>query len=320
VSEYKNTFSDKTFKTLSKQSAESLKTMLKGKSFFQAAMDSMRLVSQVMKIEQPYRDQLEELAKEVILKTYPIVKQSGIRIEAKIVDFRQLNLNQNDPEEVTDQELEKAGIDKRRIINSITQGASIRGTKAYYLFRDILDVLDPNLLGRYNELLDNAYGVYDDDNAIAMMLAMMSQNSANQGGESEVDWDENSETITIKAQAVCFPILIHEIVKGLYELISLQGFSNDSGKNKQITQKVDRVSNEPEDLRYGKFIYDAINRYVIDSPYNSDTLRELFFIEVYKLPDTDFKEFIEDSINNTPTPSQKIWVKNTLKQLYEENR
>lgn len=320
MADFKSMFSDKTSNTLSKKSAESLRDMLKGKSFMQASMDSMRLLPELIEAEQPYKEQLEELAKEVIYSVYPIIKQSGVEIDAKIVTPGELNLDQNDSEEPSDKDLEKAGIDKRRLINSITQGASIRGTKAYYVFKDILDVLDESLLDKYNELLDSAYGIYDDDNAIAMMLAMMSQNQGSQGGESKVEWDDEEDILKIKAQAVCFPILVHEIIKGLYELIGLQGFSADAEKNKQITQKVDRVTNEPEDLRYGKYIYDAVNQHVVDSPFNSDTLRELFFIEVYKLDDNAFKEFIEDSINGELTPSETNWVKQTLKRLHDENK
>ena len=225
--------------------------------------------------------------------------------------------NEPDGEEV-EQFIEKSGVDRRRIINSITQGASIRGTKAFYIFKDLLDVMDESLVEQYNEIIGNAYGIYDDDNAIAMMLAMMSQNSASQGGESEVDWDDEEGTLVIKAKAIIFPILIHELVKGLYEILSLQGFSGDAEKNKQIVAKVDKATNEPEDLRYGKFIYDALAKHIIDSPYDPTKLRELFFIEVYKLPDTEFHEFIENSINDDLSPSEKLWVKNTLKRLNDE--
>ena len=320
MSEYKSIFSDKTFGKLKASSAESLKDMLKGKSFMQASMNSMRLLPQIIEAEAPYKDQLVELAKEILKKAYPIVEQTGIEIDAQLVGPGELNMQQsNEPdEEAVDQFIEKAGIDKRRIINAITQGASIRGTKAYYIFNDLLDVMDESLLERYNEILGNAYGIYDDDNAIAMMLAMMSQNSASQGGESEVEWDDEEGTLVIKAKAIIFPILIHELVKGLYEILSLQGFSGDAEKNKQIVGKVDKATNEPEDLRYGKFIYDALAKHVIDSPYDPAKLRELFFIEVYKLPDTEFHEFIEDSINDDLTLTERNWVKNTLKRLDNE--
>ena len=323
MSEYQKVFKDpKTFNILKKQSADSLKDMLRGKSFMQASMDSMRLLPQVIKAEAPYKDYLEEIAKEVLENVYPIVKQSGITIDAKIVGPSALKLSQDDSptEEEVEEFTQKSGIDKRRLINAITQGASIRGTKAYYVFDGILNTLDDTLLDSYSTIIGNAYGIYDDDNAIAMMLAMMSQNGATQGGESSVDWDEEEGTLVIRARALIFPILIHELVKGLYEILSLQGFSADVEQNKQIVSKVDKVTNEPEDLRYGKFIYDALSKYVIESPYNPAKIRELFFMEIYKLPDSKFHEFVENSINNKITPVEKNWVENTLKKLNDENK
>lgn len=322
MSDYKSIFTDKTFAKLKTSSAESLKDMLGGRSFMQASMESMQLLPQIMRAEKPYRDYLEVLAKEVLIKAYPIVEQTGIQIEAQLVQPGDLNIQQSNPpdEEDVQEFLEKAEIDRRRIINAITQGASIRGTKAFYIFKDILDALDESLIEKYNKIIANAYGIYDDDNAIAMMLAMMAQNSASQGGESEVDWNEEEGTLVIKAKAIVFPILIHELVKGLYEIISLQGFSGDAEKNKKIVAKVDKVTNEPEDLRYGKFIYDALANHIIDSTYDPAKLRELFFIEVYKLPDDYFYAFIENSINDRLSASQKTWVNNTLKRLDRENK
>jgi len=322
MSDYKSIFSDKTFGTLKASSTQSLKDMLGGKNFMQASMESMTLLPELMQAEARYTDLLEQLAKEVLIKAYPIVLETGIEIQAELVKPGQLNIQQANPpdEEEVQEFIEKTGIDRRRIINAITQGASIRGTKAYYLFKDILDALDESLIDRYNSILGNAFGIYDDDNAIAMMLAMMSQNAGSQGGESEVEWDEEQGTLVIRAKALIFPILVHELIKGLYEILSLQGFSGDAEKNKQIVGKVDRAINEPEDLRYGKFIYDALAKHVLDNNYDPAKYRELFFIEVYKLPDKQFYEFIEDSINNELGMSQKTWIQNILRSLEYENK
>jgi len=310
---YQGSLKPKTVKTLKAKSAQSLKDMLKGKSFMQAAMDSMTFLAKVQILEAPYKDVLEELAKEVVYEEFPIVKEAGIKINARLVEPEELNMKQSDdkPDEDISNAVDNLDVDKRRLINAITQGASIRGTKSYYLFKDIVDDLDPTLIDNYNELLANAYGIYDDDNAVSMMMAMLSQNAGNQGGESDVEWDEYTQTLTINAKALVFPILIHEIIKGLYEIVSLQGFTSDAEKNKEIVSKVDKATNEPEDLRYGKFIYDALRNHVSENP----KLLEKYLIEVYKLPNTDFKDFIENSINDELTDKDKYFIKKTLQKL-----
>jgi len=319
-------FSDMTQKKLSAQSAESLKKMLKGKSYQEAMMASMQLLPKVMEAEKPYRDQLEQLAKEVVYEIFPIVKDAGIEIDAKLVDSpNQMKISQGQDEEEVDTEEEadmaldavadKSGIDKRRIINAITQGAGIRGTKAYYLFDYAMDMLDTlGVKDDYEELVNNAYGIYDDDAAIAMMMAMLSQGGGQgsaQGGESEIDWNEEEDTMTIKATALTFPILMQEIVKGLYEFVALQGFSADAEKNKQIAKQVDKVENEPQDIQYGKFIYDALRDLVADA----DIDNELFFSEVYKLEQPFFQQFIEAAINDELDSNHKQWIETTIENI-----
>lgn len=322
MSDYKKIFSRNTISKLNKQSADSLKQMLKGKSFMQASMESMKLLPEIIKAEKPKRDYLENLAVMIVEDMFPIIKQAGVEIDAKLVDspseFGISNQEQNFSEESP--EYDQSPEIKRRLINSITQGASIRGSKSFYLFKDTLDAIDDSLMQKYEDILNNAYGIYDDENAVALMMAMLSQNAGNQGGESEADYNEETGVLTIKARALIFPILLQEIIKGLYEILSLQGFTKDAEKNKEIVQQVDKTTNEPEDIRYGKFIYDALNDLVVPYKHKYPGILELFLIEVYKMEDKPFKEFIENLINNKLDSSQKIWTSNTLNNLIKNEK
>jgi hypothetical protein len=204
---------------------------------------------------------------------------------------------------------------RRRIINAITQGAALRGTFAFYLFKEHLDDLDPSLVDAYNQIMKNSFGIYDDENAIAMMLSLLAQGHKMAGGSSKVIINEAESGITIRARAANFPMLVHELIKGLYELISLQGFKGDKASNQAVVDKVDLLKNEPSDIRYGKFIYDALNRVFINSEYNDPRIREFFFTEVYQLEDDEFIEFIENAINEELTSLQQKWVNNTLRDI-----
>jgi hypothetical protein len=51
------------------------------------------------------------------------------------------------------------------------------------------------------------------------MLAALAQGKKMEGGESEMEYDEKNDQFVIKARALCFPMLVHEIVKGLYEIV-----------------------------------------------------------------------------------------------------
>lgn len=406
--EYKDFFSPKTLEKLNTKSAENLKTMLGDKSLMQTIMSSSTLMSQISKAEEPYKTQLENLAIEMVKELYPIIDEEGITLDAKIASISDIGKGLD--ESITPES-------RRRIINAITQGAALRGAFAFYLFKEHLDDLDPTLVEKYNQIMKNSFGVYDDENAIAMMLAALAQGQKMAGGSSKVIINEikvnqplnylfirhntilknlqnniwtkpytgnrykntfnsngsdlyesilysiddvkkysefftkynikykiiKSKTyddyytmiiyipsrnidpkikineaksgITIQARAANFPMLIHELIKGLYELLSLQGFKGDKAANQAVVDKVDLLKNEPSDIRYGKFIFDALNKVFINSEYTDPRIREFFLTEVYQLGDEEFIQFIENAVNDELTQTQNQWANSILRDI-----
>jgi hypothetical protein len=314
--EYEKIFSPKTMAALKGKSGESLRQMLGNKDLMQTLMRSQALLGEIIQAEDGYRDELEMVAAQMVTDAYPIIDYANIKIDGKIVGLGDLDIPQGGGGEVsidnTPPEAEKA---KRRIINGITQGASIRGAFGFMLFKEYLDQLSPELVEKYNEILKLAFGIYDDENAIAMMLAALAQGQKMQGGESEMEYDEENEQFVIKARAICFPMLVHEIVKGLYEIVGTEGFGADKEKNQAIVGAIDKLSNEPNDLRFGKFFYDAISKLYNESDIEDARVRELFFAEVYKLGEDEFFPFVENAVNDELTNDQKQWAVNTMKDI-----
>ena len=318
--EYEKIFSPKTMASLKGKSGESLRQMIGDKNLMQTLMKSKAVLDEIVDAEEGYRDELEMVAAQMVTDAYPIIDYANIKIDAKIVGMDSLDIPNPPPSEDPtlpdfgegDPEKLKA---KRRIINGITQGASIRGAFGFMLFKEYLDAINPALVDKYNEILKLAFGIYDDENAIALMLAALAQGQKAQGGESEMEYDEENEQFVIKAKAICFPMLVHEIVKGLYEIVGTKGFGPDKAKNQAIVNAVDKLSNEPNDLRFGKFLYDAISKLYNESEVDDARVRELFFAEVYKLNEDEMISFIENAINDELSLKQKQWAINTMKSI-----
>jgi hypothetical protein len=292
--------------------------MVGNRPLMQTMVRSKEVLDQIIAAEEGYSDELEAIAVQMVTDAYPIIDYANIKIIASIGNDMDIEMNPNneDPSQPDfgedDPEKMKA---KRRLINGITQGASVRGAFAFMLFKEYIDQINPELVSKYSEILKLVFGTYDDENAIAMMLAAIAQGAKMQGGESEMEYDDENDQFIIKAQAMCFPMLVHEIIKGLYEIVGTEGFGSDKEKNQSIINAVDKVSNEPEDLRYGKFIYDAINDIYISSDVDDPRVRELFFAAVYKLSDNEFFPFVENAINNSLTSSQKRWAEMEIRDI-----
>jgi hypothetical protein len=323
--EYEKIFSPKTMTALKGKSGESLRSMLGNKNLMQTLMKSQTVLNDIIDAEEGYRDELEMVAAQMVTDAYPIIDYANIKIDAKIVGMGDMDIQSPPPQE--DPTLPDFGEDdpeklkaKRRIINGITQGASIRGAFGFMLFKEYLDAINPALVEKYNEILKMVFGIYDDENAIAMMLAALAQGQKPQGGESEMEYDEETGQFVIKAKALCFPMLVHEIVKGLYEIVGTEGFGPDKEKNQAIVGAVDKLSNEPNDLRFGKFLYDAINKIYAESDIEDARVRELFFAALYKLEDDEFFPFVENAVNDELTPAQKQWAIGEMRDIEKDLR
>ena len=138
--DYEKIFSPKTMANLKGKSGESLRQMLGDKSLMQTLMRSKSLLDEIVAAEDGYRDELEMVAAQMVTDAYPIIDYANIKIEAEIVGMEDLDIKATSGVPVDElpatEETEKA---KRRIINGITQGASIRGAFGFLLFREYLD-------------------------------------------------------------------------------------------------------------------------------------------------------------------------------------
>ena len=314
--DYEKIFKPETIAALKGKSGESYRQMVGDKNLSQVMSRTEELLPEVIDAEEGYRDELEMLAAQIVTDAYPIINFQNIKIDAKIVGMGDMNIKMNKGEvsaENAPTEAEKA---KRTIIKGIGQGASIRGAFGFALFKEYLDDINPLLVEKYNEILKlSLFGVYDNEDAIALLLSLLAQGQKAQGGESEMDYDEEKKQFIIKARAICFPMLVHEIVKGLYSIISTQGFGPDREKNQAIINAVDTLENEPRDLQYGKFMFDAINKLYIDSDIDDARIRELFFAKLYKMPEIEFISFVENAINGELTSAQKSQAINDMKRI-----
>jgi hypothetical protein len=315
--QYEKFFPPKVVDILKKKSEESRKKLLGNQNLMRVMQITGQLLGNIAEIEQPYIPELEKLAVDLVKEAYPIIEDQNIKIIAKIgAPPIEMGGEEKPLLPVPDiPEVEMPEDEKRRIINGITQGSSIRGAYAINLFDDALGQINEDLLQQYNELLNAAFGIYDDEEAIAMLLAMLAQQNKIEGGEAEGGYDEETDELVIRAWGDNFSFLVHEIIKGLYELISEHGFGDDLEANTRAVANVDRLENEPDDLRYGKFIYDAVNKLYINSEYNDPRMREYLFVEIYKLNTPEFKSFIENLIQDSLTPAQEKWVSDTLRDI-----
>jgi len=111
-----------------------------------------------------------------------------------------------------------------------------------------------------------------------------------------------------------FPILLHEIIKGLEEAPAREQFSQmDPERASNIMGQTDVLSNEPMQLRLGPSVVELIKFALPDEMFEPENsgLNPWFKKELYKIPAKEFLNLIGDAISEDKTEKDRARKKFT---------
>jgi len=265
-------------------------------AFMQLQMMLMQAVQKVKSIENGNEEYLENLAVDLVKKEMSIPEGSFLfdveligspsqmdtskmrkqSEEPSSEDIEQMfGVSEDEAEEDLDNfmaafdkfDMEKA---KRRFINSLIQGASKKGHYMFNLVEEELNRLNPELLNLYGVLMsinDLIYWIMPDE--AAQMMADSGQGVA---GSEEID--DSTDPPTIKAKGMFFPVLIHELLKGVYEIMGTHGLPDDPKQAEMVMASQDTLPYEIWDLRLGPVIWEKFLEVYPDELFEDD-MREI---------------------------------------------
>jgi hypothetical protein len=214
--------------------------------------------------------------------------------------------------------LEKA---KRRFINSLIQGAAFKGGHMYVLAADEINNIDPRLLQMYGvnqTLMEHLYWVFPD-------MENMAGSGGGQLGQSEID--DETDPPTVKARAGTFPLLIHELVKGVYEVFGTHGLPDDPRQQEMVMGAEDTLPAEIWDSRLGPIFWE---KFVATYPMElfEDDMKHIqhyLFMRFSKLDANEFFRVAKLILQGDPKGQQFIQrmvdeiVSELKKQEYERS-
>lgn len=313
--------------------------------------EMMRKLPSIMRIEGEHREELEELAKEAALDEAQ-VPADWYEIEALLnrqpINTGNFRYNQEEPEDeeeedenetpeipsfdvedLTDEEILELEKHKRNIINAIIQGAAKKG---HYIFqkpeiKERLDAIDPSLYGDYLGIMAINDFMYF---SMEQMIEMMSQtgqgvagkvelkNNDEEGEEGDEGGEEEKPDTKIVAEGLIFPILCHEIIKGLEEAKGRHGLPKDPSLRQKVQGQVDILSNEPMQLRIGPEIVEKLRHAMPDAMFEESNkgLINWFHTLLYQIPAQEFLEIIGYAISEDESKVKKATAK--FKEIMRE--
>ena len=213
-------------------------------------------------------------------------------------------------------DLEKA---KRRFINSLIQGASKKGHYMFHLVEEQLNSINPRLLNLYGVLMsinDLLYWILPDE-------MVMSAAQSGQGMEGKEEVDETTDPPTIKAKGLFFPILVHEIVKGVYEVMGTQGLPDDPKAAEMVMASQDTLPYEIWDLRLGPVFWEKFTEAYPDRLFDDDKkiIQSYLFSRFSSLTTDEFFELAKYILSGNKRGTQIInrMVDDIIEQLQMED-
>lgn len=235
-----------------------------------------QMLMSILQFESANKEYLENLAVELVKKEMAI-PEGILQFDAKLVGMGGIDMEgfQQQGEDPSEEEIEQEfGVNpndaeddledfisamekfdqetaKRRFINALIQGSSKKGHYMFELVADELTERNPNIVNQYGILMsvnDLLYWVLPE----GMLEQGMQDGSL--AGKEEVD--KETDPPTIKARAVFFPALVHEIIKGVMEVMGTKGLPDDPRAAEMVMGKTDTLPSEIWDLRLGPVIWE----------------------------------------------------------------
>jgi len=301
--------------------------------------EMMGKVPGITRIEGRHREELEQLAIEACLEETQVpadwftieallnrapINISDFRMQAtkpkKKEDQETPEIPSFDVENLTDEEVMELEIHKRNMINALVQGAAKKG---HYIFqkpeiKERLDEIDPQLYPAYLKIMSINDFMYF---SMEQMIEMMSQTGNGVAGKVKlINKDEDEEEggegedepdTKIVAEGLIFPILCHEIIKGLEESIARHGLPEDPEMSRNVRGVTDVLSNEPMQLRIGPEIVEKLRFALPDEMFDDENkgLVPWFYSNLYQTPAQEFLEIIGNAISEDESKVKKATAK-----------
>lgn len=280
-----------------------------------------RILAECRKIERNNKQALEQVCANAINDMFHI-PQDTIDLDMELVDNIDTSDNKLLPEKTVDFSFDDIEdmhnltdeIYKRRMLNSLVQGASL-----YYMnyimnyIREIFEI-NSDLPSLYMKLLNynNVLMYYEKDT--------FNENKTTDGGKVNVTITSNDSCPKIEAEGLLFPILFEETIKGLLELAISHGLPEKLEKAKYIISKSDFKLAEMWDMRLGLPLWTLIEQQIKECGHDMlDIGINFFLMELSKMNCENFNKSLQEIFGRTKK-GKEILTDIAENILYEKNK
>ena len=261
-----------------------------------------KILTECKKLERNNIQALEELCGRIVNDMFEIPKDT-LKIEMHIVDrvdtskqrmFPEKTSNDFSFDDIEDMNHLTDEVYKRRMLNALVSGAGM-----YYMnfignyIKEIFEI-NSDLPSLYKKMIDynNLLLYYEKDT--------LNTEKDTDGGKVDVIVSSKLECPTIKAEALLFPILVEETIRGILELAISRGLPKKLDKAKYVISKSDFKLAEVWDMRLGFALWNVIEKSVESCGFDMMEIGINFFLmEIAEMDCDEFNNSLKEIFAGT---------------------
>jgi|TARA_R110001606_G_scaffold76551_1_gene177016 hypothetical protein len=297
----------------------------------------MQAAQRILQIESQNKEVLENLAVELVVGEMGI-PEGDLQFDAKLEKPNMSGMQQKPKEKKKKKELEFPNFEmedeaakrlqkldlekqKRRFINSLIQGSAKKAHYMYHLVNERLNDINPDLVGLYSIVMsvnDLMYWVMPD------MEGMIGGGGAEQAMAGKEELDLETDPPTIKAKGLMFPILVHELYKGVMEYVSAHGLPSDPDMAQEVIGMEDTLPAEIWDLRLGPVIWEKFLEVYPEDFFNTDEqkrIKNYFYFKFVSLEAEEFLKLAKEILSGSQEGKNQVkkMIDGIVNQLKQED-
>ena len=274
------------------------------------------LMTQLIDLESTHKTELEKLAIRLVREEFNM-DEADVEIIATLTT--EFAIEKTKPRETPNEETKiefdnhvemtqaNTEVYKRRFINAMIQGSAKKVNHMFHLIDDELQDLEPLLPSGYSKLMSGADYAYMLENDGKRRVI---------GGGVQVELPKNDgKRPKINAEAVLLPVLIHEIVKGVMEIMSTHGLPDNPTIAEYVMDKADYMNAETWDMRIGPPIWE---KFLESIPAEDFNLKHHVYVELVGLPVDEFNDVMREIMMGSRTGKAKVME--ILKEIKDDLR
>lgn len=263
----------------------------------------MPLVKDSMNLEKKHKKELEKLAVKMIREEYDM-SEDVVEIHAELTEnINMIGTKKNPKPMAVEMEFKnhedilkaRDEVYKRRFLNAMIQGAAKKCNHMFHMVEEELTNMEPRLANHYAKMMSAADYMY---------YVMPQMENGTTGGVVRVQFPTASNPkAVIHVQAMVFPVLIHELVKGVMELLSAHGLPKDKKIGEYVINKADFLAAEPWDMRLGPALWEQFTTSIDPDDFE---LKHHIYADLAALPVQEFNQKMREIMCGSQDGKQLI--------------